>query len=90
MALRKRTSSLVSSFPNYIFLIPCKCFQTFSILVFGVSVCALTLHYQKFDCISVGQLLGTKDVESLRTFVLEETEKAAAAASAQLDDDKDL
>ncbi|GJX23855.1 hypothetical protein Tco_0228300 [Tanacetum coccineum] len=32
----------------------------------------------------------TKDVESLKTFVLEETEKAAAAANAQLEDDKDL
>ncbi|GJV36974.1 protein disulfide-isomerase 5-1 [Tanacetum coccineum] len=38
----------------------------------------------------VARFRGTKDVESLKTFVLEETEKAAAAANAQLEDDKDL
>ncbi|XP_071707554.1 protein disulfide-isomerase 5-1-like [Rutidosis leptorrhynchoides] len=38
----------------------------------------------------VARYRGTKDVEAMRTFVLEETEKAAAATSAQIEGDKDL
>ncbi|KAI7743392.1 hypothetical protein M8C21_003575 [Ambrosia artemisiifolia] len=39
----------------------------------------------------VARYRGARDVELMRTFVLEETEKAAAAAvDAQLEDDKDL
>ncbi|KAL8210449.1 hypothetical protein R6Q57_004886 [Mikania cordata] len=38
----------------------------------------------------VARYRGARDVESMRTFVLEETEKAAAATDAQLEDDKDL
>lgn len=44
--------------------------------------------YQEFDWISGGHCSGSKDVESMKTFVLQETEKAAE--NALLEDDRDL